>query len=94
MPIAAHSYRGRPLNHWGELLRRHWNYALGKRLDWLCRTDLNLVQAVGVKRGKHPQEVDARSTSIQCFNCEKSIVKELSIPVHDCPNGGVSVDRD
>jgi len=20
---------------WGELLRRHWNYALGQRLDWL-----------------------------------------------------------
>jgi len=28
---------------WGELLRRHWNYALGQRLDWLnrsrCRID-------------------------------------------------------
>ena len=23
---------------WGELLRRHWNYALGERLDWLRRT--------------------------------------------------------
>ncbi|MGF1499838.1 MAG: helix-turn-helix domain-containing protein, partial [Elainellaceae cyanobacterium] len=23
---------------WGELLRRHWNYALGQRLDWLKRT--------------------------------------------------------
>ena len=23
---------------WGELLRRHWNYALGQRLDWLSRT--------------------------------------------------------
>ena len=23
---------------WGELLRRHWNYALGQRLDWLNRT--------------------------------------------------------
>jgi hypothetical protein len=21
-------------------------------------------------------------------------VKDLSIPVHDCPNGGVSLDRD
>jgi putative transposase len=26
------------LETWGELLRRHWNYALGKRLDWLGRT--------------------------------------------------------
>ncbi len=23
---------------WGELLRRHWNYSLGQRLDWLHRT--------------------------------------------------------
>jgi putative transposase len=23
---------------WGELLRRHWNYALGQRLDWLHRS--------------------------------------------------------
>ncbi|MEB3357461.1 MAG: helix-turn-helix domain-containing protein, partial [Synechococcales bacterium] len=23
---------------WGELLRRHWNYALGQRLDWLNQT--------------------------------------------------------
>jgi putative transposase len=28
------------LNHWGKLLRRHWNYALGQRLDWLRRARL------------------------------------------------------
>jgi putative transposase len=26
------------LETWGELLRRHWNYALGRILDWLRRT--------------------------------------------------------
>ncbi|MEH1783813.1 MAG: helix-turn-helix domain-containing protein [Nostoc sp.] len=26
------------LEAWGELLRRHWNYALGERLNWLRRT--------------------------------------------------------
>lgn len=26
------------MEEWGELLRRHWNYALGQRLDWLRRT--------------------------------------------------------
>jgi putative transposase len=26
------------MGKWGELLRRHWNYALGQRLDWLRRT--------------------------------------------------------
>jgi transposase len=50
------------------------------------------VPAVTVKRGRHPQEVGARSRSIQC--CEERVVKDLSIPVQDCPNGGVSVDRD
>jgi putative transposase len=26
------------MEDWGELLRRHWNYALGQRLDWLNRS--------------------------------------------------------
>uniref|UniRef100_UPI0035C89290 hypothetical protein n=1 Tax=Okeania sp. SIO2F4 TaxID=2607790 RepID=UPI0035C89290 len=26
------------IDYWLELLRRHWNYALGQRLDWLNRT--------------------------------------------------------
>lgn len=26
------------MEHWLGLLRRHWNYALGQRLDWLNRT--------------------------------------------------------
>lgn len=26
------------MESWGELLRRHWNYALGQRLDWLNRS--------------------------------------------------------
>jgi putative transposase len=58
------------------------------------RTFLTIVPAVGVKHGKHPQEVDARSRSIQCCNYEERVVKDLSIPVQDCPNGGVSLDRD
>ena len=43
--IITHQYRIYPSDqqvslmlHWLELLRRHWNYALGKRLDWLSRT--------------------------------------------------------
>jgi len=33
----------------------------------------NLIhnQAVAVKRGKHTQAVDAKSTGIQSFNCEE-----------------------
>jgi putative transposase len=63
-------------------------------LDVAWRSFLNILQAVAVKRGKHTQEVDARGTSIECFNCEERVVKDLSVRVHDCPNCGVSLDRD
>ena len=43
--ILTYEYRIKPspeqeamMLHWLELLRRHWNYALGQRLDWLNRT--------------------------------------------------------
>ncbi|NEQ84734.1 MAG: transposase [Moorea sp. SIO2I5] len=43
--ILTYCYRIKPsdeqiatMDRWLELLRRHWNYALGQRLDWLNRT--------------------------------------------------------
>ncbi|NEN93460.1 MAG: IS200/IS605 family element transposase accessory protein TnpB [Okeania sp. SIO3H1] len=43
--IVSHCYKIKPnqeqiakIDNWLELLRRHWNYALGQRLDWLNRT--------------------------------------------------------
>ena len=43
--IISYCYKIKPnqeqiakINNWLELLRRHWNYALGQRLDWLNRT--------------------------------------------------------
>jgi putative transposase len=63
-------------------------------LDVAWRSFLNILQAVAVRRGKHTQEVDARGTSIECFNCEERVVKDLSVRVHNCPNCGVSLDRD
>ncbi|NEN94198.1 MAG: transposase [Moorea sp. SIO3I7] len=43
--ILTYCYRIKPspeqivtMERWLELLRRHWNYALGQRLDWLRRT--------------------------------------------------------
>ena len=63
-------------------------------LDVAWRTFLNILQAVAVRRGKHTQEVDAQGTSIECFNCEERVVKDLSVRVHDCPNCRVSLDRD
>jgi putative transposase len=63
-------------------------------LDVAWRTFLNILQAVAVRRGKHTQEVDARGTSIECFNCEERVIKDLSVRVHDCPNCKVNLDRD
>ncbi len=43
--IITHCYKIKPtceqsvkIDYWLEHLRRHWNYALGQRLDWLNRT--------------------------------------------------------
>jgi putative transposase len=59
----------------------------------MCRL-IDILQAVAVKRGKQTQEVDARGTSIECFQCGERVVKPLSERVHNCPNCEVSLDRD
>ncbi|GET44354.1 transposase [Microseira wollei NIES-4236] len=45
---------------WGELLRRHWNYALGQRLDWLYRTGspIDRCSIVSEPIGDIPNRVD------------------------------------
>lgn len=45
---------------WGELLRRHWNYALGQRLDWLRRTRqaIDRCSIVSEPIGEIPERVD------------------------------------
>lgn len=63
-------------------------------LDVAWRKFLDILQAVAVKRGKRTQEVDARGTSIECFNCGERVAKPLSERVHNCPNCEISLDRD
>jgi putative transposase len=63
-------------------------------LDVAWRQFLDILQAVAVKRGKRTQEVDARGTSIECFQCGERVVKPLSERVHNCLNCEVSLDRD
>ena len=45
---------------WGELLRRHWNYTLGQRLDWLRRTrcQVDRCSIVSEPIGDIPDQVD------------------------------------
>ncbi|MHC0067357.1 RNA-guided endonuclease InsQ/TnpB family protein [Nostoc sp. UIC 10890] len=48
------------LETWGELLRRHWNYALGERLDWLRRTrsQIDRCSLVSEPIGEIPDKAD------------------------------------
>ncbi len=45
---------------WLELLRRHYNYALGQRLDWLNRTrcQVDRCSLVSEPIGEIPERVD------------------------------------
>ena len=45
---------------WGELLRRHWNYALGQRLDWLYsnRSQIDRCSLISEPVGEIPEKVD------------------------------------
>ncbi|MEB3177707.1 MAG: transposase, partial [Nostocaceae cyanobacterium] len=65
--LLTYQYRLQPtsvqaatLSHWGELLRRHWNYALGQRLDWLRRTrnQLDRCSLISEPIGEIPERVD------------------------------------
>ena len=48
------------LDNWMELLRRHGNYALGQRLDWLnlTRCQIDRCSIVSEPIGKIPAQVD------------------------------------
>ncbi|NEO38474.1 MAG: transposase [Moorea sp. SIOASIH] len=65
--ILTYCYRIKPspeqivtMERWLELLRRHWNYALGQRLDWLNRTrsPIDRCSLISEPIGKIPEEVN------------------------------------
>jgi putative transposase len=78
--IITHCYRIKPsaeqeavMFHTLELLRRHWNYALGQRLDWLRRTRCQIdrcsivSEPIGVIPGKvdyYTQQSDLKQTKV------------------------------
>jgi putative transposase len=64
--LLTYQYRLQPtpeqvatMSHWGELLRRHWNHALGERLEWLRRTrsPINRCSLVSEPIGTIPEPV-------------------------------------
>ncbi len=48
------------IDHWLELLRRHWNYALGQRLDWLrwTRCAIDRCSLISEPIGEIPEKVN------------------------------------
>lgn len=65
--ILTYCYRIKPspqqvaiMDDWLELLRRHWNFALGQRLDWLYRTRsfINRCSIVSEPIEEIPERVD------------------------------------
>ena len=65
--LLTYCYRIKPsqeqvaiMDRWLELLRRHWNYALGQRLDWLNRTrcQIDRCSLISEAIGEIPEPVD------------------------------------
>jgi putative transposase len=65
--ILTYCYRLKPspeqvatMDNWLELLRRHYNYALGQRLDWLNRTrcQIDRCSLICEPIGEIPKRVD------------------------------------
>lgn len=66
--------------HTLELLRRHWNYALGQRLDWLRRTrcQIDRCSIASEPIGEIPEKSD--------YYTQQSALKETKILFPDYKN--------
>ena len=73
------------MSHWGELLRRHWNYALGQRLDYLRRTRsaIDRCSLIGELIGEIPARVDYYSQAANLKET-KSLFPEYKDIYADC----------
>jgi len=69
------------MESWGELLRRHYNYALGQRLDWLHRTrcQIDRCSIVSEPIGDVPEKVDYYSQASDLKETKKLFPQYKSI---------------
>ena len=65
------------IDWWLELLRRHWNYALGQKLDYLRRTrsQIDRCSLVSEPIGEIPEPVN--------YYTQQAALKETKIPMAD-----------
>jgi putative transposase len=73
------------MQDWGELLRRHWNYALGQRLDWLrlTRCAIDRCSIVSEAIGEIPAKVDYYTQAAQ-LRQTKELFPEYKNIYADC----------
>ena len=55
---------------------------------------IGILSYKAAKAGKEVARVDARGTSQACSGCGVVVEKSLSVRVHDCPDCGLTLDRD
>jgi putative transposase len=73
------------LETWGELLRRHWSYALGQRLDWLHRTrcPIDRCSLASEPIGGIPEKVDYYTQASE-LRATKELFSEYKDIYADC----------
>jgi putative transposase len=73
------------MEEWGELLRRHWNSALGQRLDWLrfTRSPIDRCSIVSEAIGEIPAKVDYYTQAAQ-LRQTKELFPEYKNIYADC----------
>jgi putative transposase len=90
--LLTYQYRLQPnheqvatLSQWSELLRRHWNYALGQRLDYLRRTrsSIDRCSLISEPIGEIPNKVDYYSQAASLKET-KSLFPEYKNIYADC----------
>jgi len=90
--LVTYQYRLNPtpeqastMEAWGELLRRHYNYALGQRLDWLHRTrcQIDRCSIVSEPIGGIPDKVDYYSQASE-LRQTKELFAEYKNIYADC----------
>lgn len=55
---------------------------------------LNVLRGQAEKAGVQFVEVDPKGTSQECSSCGQEVRKDLSVRRHECPNCGLSLNRD
>ena len=71
----------------GRGMRRNWKHVEPGLL-------IHMLTYKAEEAGRRVVKVDPRGTTQECSGCGKTVPKNLSVRVHDCPHCGLVLDRD